>query len=161
VTDPTALPGFLSSTDPPAGSSSSDSAEHALRGRVVGALDAEGFRPEIDEDGDVAVRVEGQSLFVRCFDTSPPLIRVFGQWGIGPDVPGDTHTRLRAANAMTGALNLVKVTALDDWLVIAVDLIVNEATELRSLLSASLEAVRGSVQTWHSTVVQLMEEPGD
>ena len=35
------------------------------------ALGEEGFRPEVDTDGDVAVRVEGQMLFVRCFDTSP------------------------------------------------------------------------------------------
>ena len=83
---------------------------------------------------------------------------MFGQWAIGEDVPGDAYTRLRAANAMTGALNLVKVTALDDWLVIAVDLVVTEATPLNSLLTATLEAVRGSVQTWHTTVVQLMQE---
>lgn len=139
-------------TDP--GSTTSE----RLRSRVHDVLAGQGFRPEVDADADVAVRVEGQALFVRCFDTNPPLIRVFGQWAMGDDVPGDAYTRLRAANALTGALNLVKVTALDDWLVIAVDLVVTETTPLDSLLTATLEAVRGSVQTWHSTVVQLMGE---
>lgn len=164
-TSPTALPRF--DQPPPTDSGSTDPGSTGappsaqLRSRVHDVLGGQGFRPEVDSDGDVAVRVEGQMLFVRCFDTSPPLIRVFGQWAMGDDVPGDAYTRLRAANALTGALNLVKVTALDDWLVIAVDLVVTETTPLDSLLTATLEAVRSSVQTWHSTVVQLMQESGE
>ncbi len=166
-TSPTAVPRFVAAGPSGPARSGGDAAqpaeqvgrpEPALRARLRQALDEEGFRPEVDTDGDVAVRVEGQMLFVRCFDTSPSMIRVFGQWAIGEDVPGDAYTRMRAANALTGALNLVKVTALDDWLVIAVDLVVTEATPLNSLLTATLEAVRGSVQTWHTTVVQLMQE---
>lgn len=149
MTDPTSLPNF----PPPAG-------EHPLRGRVLDALIDEGFRPDVDEDGDVAVRVQGQQLFVRCMDTAPPLMRVFGQWMIGDDVPGGELIRLRAANAVTGALNLVKATVLDDRLVIAVDLVVGDSLDLRSLLTATVDAVLGSVQTWHATVVELLKEEG-
>lgn len=130
----------------------------ALRERVRETLAEQGYRPEIDNDGDVAVKVEGQVLFVRAFDTQPPLIRVFGQWAMDENVPGDAFTRMRAANALTGALNLVKVTALDEWLVVAVDLVVTEGTPLDSLLPGTLDAVRGSVQTWHSTVMRLLQE---
>jgi len=128
-----------------------------LRGRVLDALLDEGYRPDVDEDGDVAVRAQGQQLFVRCMDTAPPLMRVFGQWVIGDDVPGGELLRLRAANAVTGALNLVKATVIDDRLVIAVDLVVGESLDLRSLLVATLDAVLGSVQTWHATVIELGE----
>jgi hypothetical protein len=147
VTDPTSLPNF----PPP-------EHEHPLRGRVLDALIDEGFRPDVDEDGDVSVRVQGQQLFVRCMDTSPPLMRVFGQWMIGDDVPGGEITRLRAANAVTGALNLVKATVLDDRLVIAVDLVVADSLDLRTLLTATVDAVLGSVQTWHATVVELIND---
>lgn len=164
VSDPTALPRFPAPAPTPdqageAGqAAAADQAAAAVRARVGDVLARQGFRPEVDSDGDVVVRVEGQALFVRCFATHPPMVRVFGQWAMGDAAPGDAYTRLRAANAMTGALNLIKVTALDDWLVIAVDLVVTEATPLDSLLTATLEAVRGSVQTWYSTVTQLMQE---
>jgi len=147
VTDPSALPNLAFPADP-----------HALRSRVVDVLRDEGFRPEIDEDGDVVARVEGQPMFVRCFTTEPPLMRVSSQWLIGPDIPGDELFRLRAANAMTGVLNLIKVTVLEDRLVVAVDLVVHEAMDLHMLLPATLDAVRSAVQTWHSTLLHLLDE---
>ena len=58
---------------------------------------------------------------------------------------------------MTGTLNLVKATVFDDRLVIAVDLVVADSLDLRALLTATLDAVLGSVQTWHSTVFELAE----
>jgi len=152
VTDPTSLPS-MSGLYPEAPSDLLDVAAD-LRDRVLAAFTEEGFRPEIDEDGDVAVRIQGQQLFVRCLDTIPPLMRVFGQWMIGEDVPGDELVRLRATNSVVGALNLIKATVVENRLVVAVDLVVNDATDLRPLLSATVEAVMGSVQMWHATVLE-------
>jgi hypothetical protein len=151
VTDPTSLPAF-----PPAGD------EHPLRGRVIDGLLDEGFRPSIDEDGDVAVRVQGQLLFVRCIDTRPPLMRVFGQWRTDDlnDPRLDELTRLRASNAVTGAMNLVKATVHGDRLVVAVDLVVGDEADLRPLLTATLDAVLGCVQTWFRTVGELLNGDG-
>jgi len=152
MTDPTSLPSFPPPPD-----------EHPLRGRVLDALIDEGLQPAIDEDGDVAVRLQDQMLFVRTLDTAPPMMRVFGQWLLDDSLAGDELTRLRAANAVTGALNLVKVTVHADRLAVAVDLVVGDGLELRSLLSATLEAILGSVRTWHQTVGQLLEgdQPAD
>jgi hypothetical protein len=147
VTDPTSLPSFPPPED-----------EHPLRGRVLDALLDEGYQPSIDEDGDVAVRVQEQLLFVRCLDTVPPMMRVFGQWLLDDSVEGDELTRLRAANAVTGALNLVKATVHGDRLAIAVDLVVGDGVSLRPLLTATLDAVLGSVRTWHATVTQLLTD---
>jgi hypothetical protein len=146
MTDPTSLPSFPPPPD-----------EHPLRGRVLDALLDEGQEPSIDEDGDVAVRIQEQMLFVRCLDTEPPMMRVFGQWLLDDSLAGDELTRLRAANAVTSALNLVKVTVNADRLAVAVDLVVGDGMDLRSLLTATLEAVLGSVRTWHQTVTQLLE----
>ena len=146
MTDPTSLPSFPPPPD-----------EHPLRGRVLDALLDEGHQPSIDEDGDVAVQIQEQMLFIRCLDTQPPMMRVFGQWLLDDSLAGDELTRLRAANAVTAALNLVKVTVHADRLAVAVDLVVSDGLDLRSLLSATLEAVLGSVRTWHETVTQLIE----
>jgi hypothetical protein len=145
MTDPTSLPFFSPPPD-----------EHPLRGRVLDALIDEGMAPNIDEDGDVAVRLNDQMVFVRCLDTEPPMMRVFGQWLLEEDDAGDELNRLRAANAVTGALNLVKVTVHADRLVVAVDLVAGDDVHLRPLLSATLEAVLGSVRTWHQTATQLL-----
>jgi hypothetical protein len=144
VSDPTSLPSFPPPID-----------EHPLRGRVLDALLDEGFRPTIDEDGDVAFKAQGQQVFVRCVDTVPPLMRVFGQWLIGADVPGDELMQLRAANAVTGAINLVKATVHDGCIDIAVDLVVADGLDLRVLLPATIDAVLGSRQSWHATVREL------
>ena len=149
MTDPTSLPSL-----PPMPE------DHPLRGRVVNALIDESMEPTIDEDGDVAIQMQEQMLFVRCMDTEPPMMRVFGQWLLDDSLAGDELTRLRAANAVTGALNLVKVTVHADRLAVAVDLVVSDNVDLRPLLSATLEAVLGSVRTWHQTVSQLLEGDG-
>jgi hypothetical protein len=146
MTDPTSLPWF----PPPPN-------EHPLRGRVLDALLDEGHEPTIDEDGDVAVQLQEQMLFIRCLDTQPPMMRVFGQWLLDDSLAGDELTRLRAANAVTAALNLVKVTVHADRLAVAVDLVIGDGLELRSLLGATLQAVLGSVRTWHETVTQLLD----
>lgn len=145
MSDPTSVPYFPPPMD-----------AHPLRGRVLDALLDEGFRPTIDEDGDVAFKAQGQQLFVRCIDTQPPLMRVFGQWVLDDTLEGDELTRLRAANAVTSALNLVKVTVHDERLAVAVDLVVGPDLELAPLITATLDAVLGSVRTWHATVTEML-----
>jgi hypothetical protein len=145
VTDPTSLPAFTQPDDDP------------LRGRVFQTLLDEGFRPGIDADGDVAFRAQGQMLFVRCLPTVPPLVRVFGQW-VEHDVPGGELTRLRAANAVVGNLNLVKATVVEDRLVVAVDLVISDGLELGPLLAATIEALLSSVQAWYAAVAEFGAE---
>jgi hypothetical protein len=130
----------------------------SLRDRVVAALHGAGHRPAVDEDGDVAVTVQEQRLYVRCVDSVPPLMRVFGQW-LMDDVPHDELARLRAANAITASVNLAKATVDEDRLAVAVDLLAGDGFHLPSLLDASLDAVLGCVRSWHATVLQLAVDP--
>jgi hypothetical protein len=90
-----------------------------LRERVLRALAGGGYQAELDDDGDIEVSVQEQTLFVRCADTVPPLMRVFGQW-LMDDLPADELDRLRAANAVTAAVNLAKATVHGDRLEVAV-----------------------------------------
>jgi hypothetical protein len=149
VTDPTSFSVFTESTR-----------TRPLKDRVVESLRQKGYDPTEDEDGDVAVIVQGQQVFVRTLDTQPPLLRVFGQWLIGQEVPGDVLLRLNAANAVTSALNLVKATVHEDRLVVAVDLVISDGLALPSLMAATLDATVTAVQTWHATVLELARPEG-
>jgi hypothetical protein len=128
--------------------------DRPLRDRVTDALLAEGLPAELDEDGDVGLVLDDQMLFVRCVDSQPPLARVFGQWVLDGTSAGEL-TWLRAANAVTGAVNLVKASVHGDRLVVAIDLVVAPGLPLGSVLSAAFQAVLDGARTFTETVEQL------
>ena len=142
MTDPTSLPNF----PPPTG-------DAPLRGRVLDALQDEGFRPDIDGDGDVSFKVEGQQLFVHCAECEVPVMRVFGQWQIGEDLPADEMLRLRNANDLSLRLNIVKVGINNGTLVCTAEHIVAPGADVRTLLQISTQLVLTAVQFWHQMML--------
>ena len=142
MTDPTSLPNF-----PPSPT------EHPLRGRVLDALIDEGLEPNIDDDGDVAFTVQDQQLFVRCVEGDFTIMRVFGQWQIGPDVPQDPLTRLMACNELTLGLNVVKVVIAHDALVVTGDHVISADTDVKELLAVTIHLVLSAVHLWHETIM--------
>lgn len=141
MTDPTSLPNF----PPPAG-------ESPLRGRVLDALQDEGFRPDIDEDGDVSFKVQGQQLFVRSMEGEVPMMRVFGQWQISDDLPQDLEKQLLAANDVTLSLNIIKTGIANGTLVATGEHLVQPSSDLRMLLQTTIQMVLQAVQMWHQAV---------
>jgi hypothetical protein len=134
-----------------------------LRTRVLAALAAEGLSAVVDQDGDVAVAVGDQTVFVSVFATAPPFLRVFGSWRID-GTEEDELAFLRAANAVTGAINLVKVTVHGDALVVAADLLMPaggvelDDDTVAALVTSTIDAVLGAAQTWHAMLEQLGQE---
>jgi hypothetical protein len=141
MTDPTSLPNF----PPPPG-------EHPLRGRVLDALIDEGFEPNIDEDGDVAFTMQDQQLFVRCTEGDFTIMRVFGQWQIGDDVPQDALTQLRACNELTLSLNVVKTGIANETLVVTGEHVIGADTDVKGLLVVTTQLVLSAVHMWHETI---------
>lgn len=141
MTDPTSLPDF----PPPPG-------EHPLRGRVLDALMDEGFRPDIDDDGDVAFRAQGQQLFVRCIDGEFTIMRVFGQWQIGEDL-ADPVKQLQVCNALTLRLNVVKAGIANGTLVVTGEHVVDASTDIKALLTVTTQLLLSAVQMWHEGMV--------
>lgn len=141
MTDPTSLPDFPPSPD-----------EHPLRGRVLDALLDEGYRPDIDPDGDVAVKVQGQQLYVRCTEGAITVLRVFGQWRLGDAVPGDELSLLRACNEVSARLSVVKLTLGEGILVASADHVVTAGTPLREVVTSSLELLLTAVGMWHDSL---------
>ena len=148
MTDPTSLPNFA----PPAPASSAPSGDNQLQQRVLDALQSEGFRPEVDADGDVSYKVEGQQLFVRCVDGEPAMMRVFGQWQITDDLPQDITKQLLAANDVSLSLNIVKTGLANGNLIVTGEHLVSDADDVKTLVQSTTQMVLTAVQLWHQAV---------
>jgi hypothetical protein len=148
MTEPTSLPNF----PPPPG-------EHPLRGRVLDALIDEGFEPNIDDDGDVAFSMQDQQLFVRCMEGDFTIMRVFGQWQIGDEVPQDALTQLLACNELTLSLNVVKTGIANETLVVTGEHVIGADTDVKALLMVTTQLVLSAVHMWHETIMG--RGPGD
>jgi len=142
MSDPTSLPSF----PPPAD-------EHPLRGRVLDALQDEGFRPDIDADGDIAYKVNGQQLFVHCFEGDVPLMRVFGQWQIDENLPDDELLRLQKCNDLTLRLNVVKVGMNAGTLFVTTEQICMPDADARMYAALMTQLVLQAVQLWHELMM--------
>lgn len=149
MTEPTSLPNF----PPPPG-------EHPLRGRVLDALIDEGFEPNIDDDGDVAFSMQDQQLFVRCMEGDFTIMRVFGQWQIGEEVPQDTLTQLLACNELTLSLNVVKTGIANETLVVTGEHVVGADTDVKGLLMVTTQLVLSAVHMWHETIMGRTHDNG-
>lgn len=153
MTDPTSLPNF----PPPPG-------EHPLRGRVLDALIDEGLEPNIDADGDVAFTAQDQQLFVRCTERSMEdgftIMRVFGQWQIGEEVPQDALTRLMACNELTLRLNVVKAGIANETLVVTGEHVIGPDTDVKGLLVVTIQLVLSAVHMWHETIMGRTTDEG-
>lgn len=141
MTDPTALPSF----PPPAD-------DNNLRTTVVDSLNADGLLAEIDSDGDVTFKTQGQQLFVRCIEGDVTIMRVFGQWQLGEDVPDDELTQLRACNELNLRLSIVKTGLAGGTLVSTAEHLIRPGTDVRELLSMTTQVVLSAVQGWHQIV---------
>jgi hypothetical protein len=149
MTDPTSLPNF-----PPTPN------EHPLRGRVLDALIDEGFEPNIDQDGDVAFTVQEQQLFVRCMEGDFTIMRVFGQWQVGEDVPQDLLSQLQACNELTLRLNVVKAGIANGTLVVTGEHVIAPETNIRALLVVTTQLVLSAVHLWHETIMGRTQDEG-
>lgn len=153
MSDPTSLPNF----PPPAD-------EHPLRGRVLDALTDLGLQPNIDADGDLSFVIgePAQQLFVRCQDGDFPIMRVFGQWMIGDQVPDDHELRLQRCNDFGLQLNLVKVglvtTDSGENLVVSGDHVVPVGTDVSPLFQITVNIIMEVVQMWHTSFLPPEEQ---
>lgn len=148
MTDPTSLPNF----PPPAD-------EHPLRGRVLDVLVDVGLAPNIDDDGDVAVTVNDQQLFVRCVDAEAQVMRVFGQWAIQEDLREDVVRLLEQCNNLNLHMNCVKTGITNNTLVVTSEHLITPGADLSALVQISLQIVLQTVHLWHQQILGI--EPGE
>jgi len=120
---------------------------------VLDALIDDGFEPNIDQDGDVAFTVQDQQLFVRCMEGDFTIMRVFGQWQVGDDVPQDALSQLTACNELTLRLNVVKAGIANGTLVVTGEHVIAPETDVKTLLEVTTQLVLSAVHLWHETIM--------
>lgn len=143
MSDPTALPNFPPPPD-----------EHPLRGRILDVIQDLGLAPAIDDDGDVAFTVDGQSMFARCQDGDLPIMRVFGQWLIGDHVPDDLMVRLQRCNDFTLQLISAKTGLSGDNLVVTSEHVITPGADLSVLFQVSVNVVLQAVALWNGSFLE-------
>jgi len=81
------------------------------------------------------------------------IMRVFGQWQIGADVPQDALTQLMACNELTLSLKVVKVGIANETLVVTGEHVVGADTDVRGLLMVTTQLALSAVHMWHERVM--------
>lgn len=151
MTDPTSLPNFQPNVPagPPNGAQQGGA---PVRDRVLAVLKGLGVDTSVDNDGDLEFVVNEQTLFARVAEGELPLVRFFGQWQLQEPVSTDRGERLARCNDLTLQLNLVKVTLVQDSLVVSAEHVVTPNADLDVLVPLSINHILQSVgfffQSW-------------
>jgi hypothetical protein len=156
MTDPTSLPNFTPQTPAPTpnGAPVSDT---PVRDRIIAILKGLEIDATVDGDGDVEFAIvddQGTSttLFARVAEGDLALVRFFGQWQLAEPVSPDRNERLARCNDMTMQLNIVKVTLVQESLVVSADLDV--------LVPLSINHILQSVGFFFQSWLPAEGEPG-
>ncbi|WP_462417967.1 hypothetical protein [Kytococcus sp. Marseille-QA3725] len=155
MTDPTQLPSFPSGDDSGGTSSGNPSSSGAgLRDQVVTLLESDGMNPRIDGDGDVGFEVQGQTMFVRITEGDVDIMRVFGQWQIGSDIPQEVDRWLNNTNDVTLGANVVKMGIVGTTLVVSGEHILLKGESPSPRLQLTVNMIMQAVQVWHENVTK-------
>ncbi len=149
MTDPTQLPNF------PSGDNTSGGATGpTLQDQVMTLLQTDGMNPQIDSEGDVGFDVQGQTMFVRITEGDVDIMRVFGQWQIGSDVPQDVARWLNNTNDVSLGANVVKMGIVGSTLVVSGEHIMLKGESPSPRLQLTVNMIMQAVQVWHENVMK-------
>lgn len=130
----------------------------ALQQMYMSHLTEEGFRPEIDGDGDVAFRREGRSYFIAVSEQDPGFFTVVlpNIWPIESEQ--ERAQVLIAVDRATAVTKVAKAYTLGDNVWIAVELFVSAPEDFKGVLARSLHSIDEAVRTFVSTMQELASE---
>ncbi|AWI08499.1 T3SS (YopN, CesT) and YbjN peptide-binding chaperone 1 [Ereboglobus luteus] len=119
-----------------------------LQKLYMDALEQQGYRPELDQDGDVRFRHEGNSYFIEVREDDPMFFRVVmpNFWDI--ESPKERARIIEAANITCSDIKVAKVFIVrnDTWC--AVELFLPEQELFAPILQRCLIAIRAAVNTF-------------
>ena len=156
MTDPTSLPNFMPRVPDgtPDGAPVSDT---PVRDRILRVLKGLGIEATVDSDGDLEFAIvdnEGTSttLFARVAEGDLALVRFFGQWQLADPVSPDRNDRLARCNDLTMQLNIVKLSLVQESLVVSAEHVITPNADLDILVPLSVNHILQSVgfffQSW-------------
>jgi len=111
-------------------------------------LRAEGFRPDLDEAGDVLFRCEGRSYYLMVDDDDPHYFRLLfpNFWSI--DGVAERQRALLAASEVTAEIKVAKVYILGDDTQATAEMFLADPHDLRKVFDRALSALQGAVRRY-------------
>jgi hypothetical protein len=138
------LGALASFTAPPAKAQNGD----ALRAIFKNFLAEEGFRPEVDDDGDVVFKREGRVFFIDVHEDDPEFFMI-ALPNIWPIESAEERIQVLSAAAHTNENEkAAKVFTKKDDVWITIEMFVNDPEDFKTVFDRSLEAIDSAVDTF-------------
>lgn len=104
-------------------------------------LVSEGYRPEVDEDGDLRFRHEGRTLFLFRHEKDPEYFRVAlpGAWEC--ESPEEEARALQAVNAVNRDLKVAKCALVDGVVWVSVEGFFDPPDSFRPVFARCLDVI--------------------
>ncbi len=118
----------------------------ALRALYMEFLSGEGFRPEVDKDGDVVFKYEGKTYFVDVHDTDAEffMIALPNIWPIESEK--ERLQVLVAADGVNREAKAAKVSTKGDNVWITLEMFVKNPNDFRGVFTRSMSSIDTAVE---------------
>ncbi len=121
-------------------------ARMSLAAVYVEFLQREGFRPRLDDAGDVMFRCEGREYWLMVDDDDPDYFRLLfpNFWSV--DGEAERQRAVLAAAEVTAEIKVAKVYVLGDDTQAAAEMFLGDPRDLPRVFDRALQALRGAVR---------------
>jgi hypothetical protein len=113
-------------------------------------LAEEGFRPKLDEDGDITFRCEGKTFLIFRSHGDEQLFRLGALWIWPIESEEERQRALVAAAETTAQLKVVKVFPMNDDIWATVELLFEEPGQVRAVFPRALALCQAGVEQFGS-----------
>lgn len=144
---------------PFAGIAQGDSKEKkALQKMYMDYLTDEGFRPEIDSDGDVQFKAEGKTYFINVVEDDPTYFRVVlaNIWPIESEE--ERAQCLVAVDYSNAKSKVAKSYLVKDNIWVGIEIFIPEADDFKEIFKRSMGALNNGVTHF---VTKMREQQGN
>ena len=122
-------------------------------------LKEEGYRPAVDDDGDIVFKAEGKMyvLFNPADDTELLRLGALGLWPL--ESPDELALAFRVCSSVTGRFKLAKVYVVGDSNVMAtIDQLLPEADLIEAIFPRALSIIQEAVREFREEMIASKEE---
>jgi hypothetical protein len=129
----------------PALSQDTSKEKKALQKMYMDYLEEEGYKPEIDSDGDVQFKAEGKTYFINVVEDDPTYFRVVLA-NIWPIESEDERAQcLIAVDHSNAKAKVTKSYLVKDNIWVGIELFLPEASDFKEIFRRSMSALNNGV----------------
>jgi hypothetical protein len=135
--------------------------EEQIQALYMDTLAEEGYRPKLDEDGDVVFKSEGRTLYIRMYpdDTEYMQLVLPNFWKIESEE--ERELALIAANHATRVTKVTKVFVTKANTCASIEMFLPEPALFAKILNRSVAALRNGAEHFAEKMQELEEAQED